>query len=146
MNSVSAHGRCYEATEVLTPAVFKDGFDFALVSPLPGGSGEGPGCHFPKEIVLFGPIPARIRGETYFLFILALSAAGSGCGRFAARVPVGARSNLFLVLLTNVVAHVPPVNENAKNPSAASANTRSSDGGEADFPAGHPQSPILQID
>jgi hypothetical protein len=33
----------------------------------------GPDCHFPKDIVGFGSIPARIR--TFLIFILALSAA-----------------------------------------------------------------------
>ncbi len=32
--------------------------------PPPGVPGEGPDCHFPREVVGFGPIPARIR---YFL-------------------------------------------------------------------------------
>ncbi len=27
----------------------------------PGVPGEGPDCHFPKEIIGFGPIPARIQ-------------------------------------------------------------------------------------
>ncbi len=49
------------------PAVFKDAFDFALVCPPPGGPGEGPDCHFPKEIGGFGPIPGQIRGETHLL-------------------------------------------------------------------------------
>ena len=35
----------------------------------PGGPGEGPDCHLPKEIVGFGPIPARILGETHYLFL-----------------------------------------------------------------------------
>ncbi len=40
-----------------------------FLSPLAlGGPGDGPDCHFPKEIVGVGPIPARIRGETFFLF------------------------------------------------------------------------------
>jgi hypothetical protein len=44
--------------------------------PLPRGvPGEGPDCHFPKEIVGFGPIPARIRG--FLIFIVALSTARS---------------------------------------------------------------------
>ena len=30
------------------PAVFKDAFYFVLVSPSPGGPGEGTDCHFPK--------------------------------------------------------------------------------------------------
>ena len=50
----------------LVPAVFDDAFDFVLVSPPPGGSGEGPDCHFPLEIGGLGPIPARIRGVIYF--------------------------------------------------------------------------------
>ncbi len=33
------------------------------------GSGEGPDCHFPKEISVLGPFPARIRRETYFLLL-----------------------------------------------------------------------------
>ena len=48
-----------------------------FLSPPRGCPGEGPDCHFPKEIVGFGPIPARIRGEPHLvIFILALSAAG----------------------------------------------------------------------
>ncbi len=47
-------------------------FNFVLGPPLPRGApGEGPDCHFPKEIVGVGPIPARIRG--FLIFILALS-------------------------------------------------------------------------
>ncbi len=43
--------------------VLKTIFIFALGPPLPRGvPGEGPDCHFPKEIVGVGPIPARIRG------------------------------------------------------------------------------------
>jgi hypothetical protein len=38
-----------------------------------GVPGEGQDYHFPKEIVGFGPIPARIRG--FVIFILALSTA-----------------------------------------------------------------------
>ncbi len=34
----------------------------------PGGPGEGPDCHVPKEIVGCGPIPARIREQVYFVF------------------------------------------------------------------------------
>ncbi len=34
--------------------------------PPPGGPGEGPDCHFPKESVGLGPIPARNRGVMYF--------------------------------------------------------------------------------
>ncbi len=45
------------------PVVYKDAFDFVLVSPPPGGSGGGP-----KGIEGFGPIPARIWRETYFDF------------------------------------------------------------------------------
>ncbi len=42
--------------------------------PLPRGvPGEGPECHFPKEIIGFGPIPARIL--KFRIFILALSSA-----------------------------------------------------------------------
>ncbi len=48
--------------------VFKDAFFVALVSSPPGDPGEGPDSHFPKEIKACGPIPARIRGETHFLF------------------------------------------------------------------------------
>jgi hypothetical protein len=45
---------------------------FVLVPPPPlprGVPGEGPDCHFPKEIVGFGPIPAQILG--FLIFILA---------------------------------------------------------------------------
>ncbi len=45
-------------------------FIFFSWPPLPG---EGPDCHVPKEIVGFGPIPARIRG--FLISILALSTA-----------------------------------------------------------------------
>jgi hypothetical protein len=49
-------------------------FIFCLASPLPRGvPGEGPDCHVLKEIVGFGPIPARILG--FLSFILALSTA-----------------------------------------------------------------------
>ena len=44
------------------PAVFKDAFYFVLVSPSPGGPGEGTDCHLSEEIVGFGTISARIRG------------------------------------------------------------------------------------
>ncbi len=43
-------------------AVLKTSFDFALGSPSLGIPGEGPDCHFPKVIYVFGPIPARIWG------------------------------------------------------------------------------------
>ncbi len=36
-----------------------------------GVPGEGPDCHFPKEIIGFGPIPTRIHNK--LIFILALS-------------------------------------------------------------------------
>jgi hypothetical protein len=50
------------------PAVFKDAY-YLCLSPLPpAGPGEGPDCHFLKEISGFGPIPARIRGVIYLLF------------------------------------------------------------------------------
>ncbi len=49
-------------------------FNFVLGPPLPRGVlGEGADCHSPKEIVGFGPIPARIQG--FLIFILALSTA-----------------------------------------------------------------------
>ena len=55
--------------------VLKHIFNFVLGPPLPRGvPGEGPDCHFQKEIVGVGPIPARILG--FLVFILALSAAG----------------------------------------------------------------------
>ncbi len=48
--------------------VLKIIFNFVSWSPLPRGvPGEGPDCHFPKEIVGLGPIPAQIRG---FLFLI----------------------------------------------------------------------------
>ncbi len=50
--------------------------NFVLGPPLPRGvPGEGPDCHCLKEIVGFGPIPARIRG--FVILILALSTARS---------------------------------------------------------------------
>ncbi len=53
--------------------------NFALGPPLPRGvPGEGPDCHFSKEIVGFGAIMARIRG--LLIFILALSAARDRSG------------------------------------------------------------------
>ena len=45
-----------------------------LGPPLPRGvPGEGPDCHFPREIVGVGPIPARIR--VFLISMLALSTA-----------------------------------------------------------------------
>jgi hypothetical protein len=44
------------------PAVFKAAFAFVLGPPPPGGPGEGPKCHFPKEIDGVGPNPGRIYG------------------------------------------------------------------------------------
>ncbi len=44
-------------------------FFILFLSPLPpGGPGEGPDYHFPKETGGFGPIPARMRGKTCFVF------------------------------------------------------------------------------
>ncbi len=55
----------------LSLVVLKIIFNFVLGPPLPRGvPGEGPDCHFPKEIVGLGPIPARILG--FLIFILAL--------------------------------------------------------------------------
>ena len=52
--------------------VLKMVFIFFLGPPSPGGvPGEGLDCHFPKAIVGFGPIPARIL--EFLIFILALS-------------------------------------------------------------------------
>ncbi len=43
-------------------------FLFLFLSPLPvGAPGEGPDCHFPKEVASFGQMLARIQGETYLL-------------------------------------------------------------------------------
>ncbi len=40
-----------------------------FLSPLPPeGSGEGPDCQLPHEIIFLGPIPNRIRGELYLCF------------------------------------------------------------------------------
>ena len=51
--------------------VLKMIFILFLGPPLPRGvPGEGPDCHFPKEIIGFGPIPARIL--KFLIFILAL--------------------------------------------------------------------------
>ncbi len=48
-----------------------------VLAPIPWGvPGEGPDRQFPQEIRGFGPMPARIRGATFFkIFIVALSAA-----------------------------------------------------------------------
>ncbi len=54
-------------------AVLQVIFIFVIPPPPPGGPGEGPDCNFPKEIVGFGPIPARIRG--FVILMLALSTA-----------------------------------------------------------------------
>ncbi len=55
-------------------AVLKMIFNFFLGPPLRRGvPGEGPDCHFPKEIVGFGPIPARILKFFNFYFGLKLS-------------------------------------------------------------------------
>ncbi len=59
------------------PAVFQDEFYVVSVSPPFGEVGEGPDCHAPYAIALFGPIPAGIRGENLVVIItVALSAAG----------------------------------------------------------------------
>ncbi len=61
----------------LIPASFQNTFYVVLVSPPPGGPGEDPDCHFPKETEGFGPIPARIRRrKLMFYVVLALSAIG----------------------------------------------------------------------
>ncbi len=40
-----------------------------FLSPLPpGGPGEGPDCHFSKELKGFGPIPIRIWGKPICCF------------------------------------------------------------------------------
>ncbi len=55
-------------------SVLKMIVNFVLGPPLPRGvPGEGRDYHFPKAIVGFGPIPARIRG--FLILILALSTA-----------------------------------------------------------------------
>ncbi len=46
---------------------------FLFLSLARGVPGEGPDCHFPKEIAGFGAIPARFR--KILIFILALSTA-----------------------------------------------------------------------
>jgi hypothetical protein len=46
---------------------------FLILSLARGVPGDGPDCHFPKAIVGFGPIPARIR--IFLIFILPLSSA-----------------------------------------------------------------------
>ncbi len=49
-----------------------------LLSPLhPGGPGEGPDCHFPKDIGGLGRFRPGSGGNIFSVFILALSAAGS---------------------------------------------------------------------
>ncbi len=60
---------------------------FVLGPPPPGGPGGGSGLPFPKDVGGFGPIPARIRGASLFVFfILALSAAGSLADAFPVAV------------------------------------------------------------
>jgi hypothetical protein len=51
------------------PAVFKDAFYFVLVSPPPGGPGEGPDCRFPLKIDDCLPVPAWIRRAMCFLLL-----------------------------------------------------------------------------
>ncbi len=51
-------------------AVLKTIFNFVLRPPPPGGPGEGPDCHVPKETVGFGLIPVRIRGVIGNLFLI----------------------------------------------------------------------------
>ncbi len=48
-----------------------------------GDSGDGPDCHVPQEIGGFGPILARIWGETYFVFHVGLAQGEQG-GRWIA--------------------------------------------------------------
>ena len=67
-------GFSYGFNRVLILEVLKMIFNFVLGPPLPRGvPGEGRDYHFPKEVVGFGPIPARIR--KFLIFILALSTA-----------------------------------------------------------------------
>ncbi len=49
-----------------------------MFSVLAGVPGEGPDCHFPKEIVGFGPIPARNPGSFNFYFGLKHSSVFAG--------------------------------------------------------------------
>ncbi len=52
-------------------AVLKAIFNFYIRPPLPRGvSGERPDCHFPEEMFVFGPLPARIQREIDFQFLL----------------------------------------------------------------------------
>ena len=55
------------------PAVLMSTFIVFLSSLPPKGPGEGPDCHFPKEIIDFGPISARIRGGWLNLFCNSIS-------------------------------------------------------------------------
>ncbi len=62
-----------------------------------GVPGEGPDCHSPKEIVGFGPIPARIRG--FKTFMSALSTA-----RYLLNV-----KNMFFLNWESLVPEVPHI-------------------------------------
>ncbi len=47
------------------PAVFQDALYFVLLSPPPGGSGEGPDCHLSAGIDDCDPVPTQIRGGIF---------------------------------------------------------------------------------
>ena len=65
----------YSSWKCLTSFVF-----FSCPPPLPRGvPGEGPDCHFPKDIAGFGPIPARFR--IFLILFLALGTARSLASR-----------------------------------------------------------------
>ncbi len=61
------------------PALFKDVFDFVLVSPPPGGSGEGSGLSFPEGTRRFwADSDPDLVGNTFSAVVTALDLLTSG--------------------------------------------------------------------
>ncbi len=56
--------RMHPPQETLPSCAYGDVLLFSWLPP-----GEGPDCHCPKEIDVFGPIPARIRVVIYSYFL-----------------------------------------------------------------------------
>ncbi len=68
MTAVARAGRQSWTFDRLVPTqLYLRTFFISFLSPLhPGGSGEGPDCHFPKEIVDVGADSGQDQGIIYF--------------------------------------------------------------------------------